>query len=72
MTTSIATKLLSTEEAAALIGIKPGTLAIWRTTGKSPRFIKVGKLVRYHERDIIEWLDAHTHANTSHQRLQAY
>ena len=65
-------KLLDNKQAAALLGIKPGTLAIWRTLGKSPRFIKVGKLVRYYERDIHTWLDANTHASTSHRGFQAY
>lgn len=35
--------LLTNEEAAALLGIKPNTLEIWRTKGKGPEFVKLGR-----------------------------
>lgn len=34
--------LLTTKEAASLLGFKKNTLEIWRTKGKGPQFIKVG------------------------------
>src|SRR5262245_4849280 len=35
--------LLSQEQAAAVIGVKPPTLAMWRHKGKGPRYHKVGR-----------------------------
>lgn len=61
-------KLLSTKEAAPLIGVAPGTLENWRTQGVGPRFIKAnGRRGRvfYAPADIIRWRQANTYASTS-------
>ena len=51
-------KLLTTKEAAAKLGMRPATLNTWRCTGaNSLPFIKVGKRkVLYLERDIDEFI----------------
>jgi excisionase family DNA binding protein len=55
------TRLLTTEEAAALLGAKPQTLSIWRCTRvRNIPFVKIGRLVRYRERDLIAWLEKNT------------
>lgn len=51
---------------------KAGTLEQWRYRKVGPKFIKVGKLVRYEESDLQEWLDQQTRTGTSHQSLQTY
>lgn len=69
MSTSITTKLLTNSEAAAMLGLKPTTLEIWRTRGKGPKFIKLGGSkqapIRYSETVIIAWLESGTCSNTS-------
>lgn len=53
------TRLLTREEAAAYLGLKPQTLASWvvrRIAG--PPFIKVGRSVRYRKSDLDKWLDS--------------
>lgn len=52
-------RLLPPEEAAARIGIKPDTLAHWRSQGRGPAFTKDGGYVAYAESDIDEWARAH-------------
>lgn len=51
-------KLLTTKEAAAKLGVLPTTLTVWRCTGAySLPFIKIGKRkVMYLERDIDEFI----------------
>ena len=39
--------LLTPQEAAAFLGVKPQTLALWRTKATGPEYIKVGNCVRY-------------------------
>jgi hypothetical protein len=46
------------EEAAAIIGVKPTTLATWRHYGKGPTYLKIGRSCFYRESDIEMWLDA--------------
>ncbi len=61
--------LLTNEQAAALIGIKPTTLEIWRIKGKSPPFLKLGTSkqapVRYQPSAVADWLNQRTFVSTS-------
>ena len=61
-------RLLSREEAASLLGVKPITLATWHT--KRNNFlplIKVGKLVKYRLSDLIAFIDSRTIPTTEDQ-----
>ncbi len=55
------TELLNTDQAAAHIGVTPGTMEVWRCTKryKIP-FIKVGRLVRYRKEALDTFLDQQT------------
>jgi hypothetical protein len=50
-------QLLTQEQAAAYIGVKPPTLATWRHYGKGPPFRKVGRSAFYKMADVERWLD---------------
>lgn len=62
-------KVLNNNEAAALIGVTPGTLKFWRCKGKGPRYLKLGSSPRagvaYDPADIEVWKDARKFASTS-------
>lgn len=49
------------KQAAEALGVKPTTLAVWRSTGryKLP-YLKVGRLVKYRISDIAEFLARRT------------
>jgi predicted DNA-binding transcriptional regulator AlpA len=49
---------------AERLGTTVGTLAYWRYMGKGPKFIKLGRAVRYRESDVNAWLDAQTREQT--------
>lgn len=61
--------LLDNEQTAALLGIKPNTLEIWRHKGKGPRFVKLGRAaqapVRYQRSAVAEWVEQQSFASTS-------
>jgi hypothetical protein len=61
--------LLTNEQAAALLGIKPTTLEIWRIRGKSPPFLKLGTSkqapIRYQRSVIVKWLAERSFSSTS-------
>lgn len=51
--------LLDEHEAAELLDTAPGTLSVWRCTGRyNLPFLKVGRKVRYRRADLMAWLDA--------------
>lgn len=49
--------LLPPSEVAALLRVPPRLLSEWRSAGRGPKFIKVGRLVRYRAEDVQSWLD---------------
>lgn len=57
-------RLLTTQQAAELLGLSEQTLRNWRTTGGGPPAVKVGRNVRYRGRDLERWLDEHTELRT--------
>ncbi|MFI6324643.1 helix-turn-helix domain-containing protein [Nonomuraea sp. NPDC050556] len=49
--------LPGTPEVADYLGIPQKTLVQWRWRGVGPRYIKVGRHIRYRWADIEKWLD---------------
>jgi|GEM_PF-1615188 len=56
--------LLDNTQAADIIGVHPLTLQNWRSTGKSPRYVKVGRNVRYRLSELKAWIEAQTRNHT--------
>lgn len=53
--------LLDDKAAAKVIDVSPGTLPVWRSTGRyNLPFIKIGRKVRYRRSDLDNWLQART------------
>lgn len=56
--------LLDENEAASFLSVKPGTLSVWRSSGRYPiPFIKVGRRIRYRRSDLHAWLESRTQTN---------
>ncbi|MEI9995649.1 MAG: DNA-binding protein [Rhizomicrobium sp.] len=60
-----AVQLLDPTAAGDYVGLRPQHLAKLRCFGGGPRFLKLGRKVRYHPSDLDTWLDAHKHASTA-------
>ena len=62
-----ADRLLTPRETAELLGVREGTLAAWRSRGRSlppaerrgPPSLKVGHAVRYRESVLRQWIASH-------------
>ncbi|WP_025323480.1 helix-turn-helix transcriptional regulator [Deferrisoma camini] len=53
--------LVDQDRAAEILGLKnSGTLANWRSMRKGPRYVRLGRLVRYRVSDLLAWLDEQT------------
>ena len=48
-------KLLTTAQAAPLMGVEAKTAENWRCQGFGPKFIRVGRLIKYDPDDIAAW-----------------
>jgi len=56
--------LCDDKAAADLLDVTPGTLSVWRSTGRyNLPFIKVGRKVRYRRTDLLAWLERRTREN---------
>lgn len=56
---------LKTEEAATFLQVKPATLEQWRWNGKGPRFIKMGRSVRYRKADLDAFIGERIYGSTT-------
>lgn len=54
-----ARELVDEKEAAQILDTSPGTLSVWRSTGRyNLPFVKVGRSVRYRRSDLLAWIEA--------------
>jgi hypothetical protein len=54
-------ELLDEKAAAAVLDVTPGTLSVWRSTGRyALPFLKIGRKVRYRHSDLLAWLKERT------------
>jgi predicted DNA-binding transcriptional regulator AlpA len=55
-------RLLTSDEAALLLGVPVATLRTWRSRrrGYGPRAVQVGGSIRYRPSDLLAWIDDHT------------
>jgi hypothetical protein len=49
-----------------------GTLIVWRSGGKGPRFIRLKGKIRYREKDLDEFLDLHEILETTDTKKDGY
>ena len=61
--------LMTTAEAAGVLGIKAATLRKWRHLGRGPCFVRYGSgagcRCYYRVRDITQWVDERTFRSTA-------
>lgn len=54
-------ELLDDKEAAEFLDLSPGTLSVWRSTGRyNLPFLKIGRKVRYRRVDLEAWMQKRT------------
>jgi len=51
-------RMIDEKEAGEYLGCSVAALQKWRLLGKGPAYVKVGRLVRYREADLVAFLDA--------------
>ncbi len=53
--------LFTNEEAASYLGVAPNSLAVWRATKRyALPYVKVGRLVKYRQKDLDAFLESRT------------
>lgn len=58
-------KLVTTTEAAEVLGVKTNTLEGWRVRGEGPPYRKIGRLVKYVESDLLAFIEGSKRQSTS-------
>jgi excisionase family DNA binding protein len=51
-------RLLSTDEAAELLSVSARALRDWRDRERGPPYRRIGRLIRYHEGELLAWARA--------------
>ncbi len=59
------TNLLNADETADYLNLSTSTLAKMRLSGKSPKYIKMGRRIAYRISDLDEWVEAQSYRSTS-------
>ena len=59
---------LTTQEAAALLSLSARTLETWRITGNGPRYLKLGRSVRYSRTELESFQQESMRHHTSEGR----
>lgn len=60
-----ANDLISPEIAARNLGVTENCLAKWRCCGGGPKFVKIGRRIRYRRVDLDAFIGARVRASTS-------
>ena len=55
---------IAPDAAASRLGVTPETLANWRWRGDGPRYVRVGRRVRYRLADLLDYLDRQSRDST--------
>jgi excisionase family DNA binding protein len=50
-------RLLTPLQAAEVLQLSPWTLAQWRHQGRGPAFVRLGRLVRYRQEDLTQYVE---------------
>jgi hypothetical protein len=53
---ALTSELLKPSATAALLGVKVGTLAVWRCKGISPPFTRIHRSIYYPARELALWI----------------
>jgi predicted DNA-binding transcriptional regulator AlpA len=57
--------LINQKQAARILGLSVRTLERHRIAGTGPRFARLGRLIRYRQNDLTEWVDSKLQNSTS-------
>lgn len=52
-------------QAAIFLGVSVRTLQAWRVRGGGPRYLKIGRAVRYQRRELMAFQRSHTVSSTT-------
>ncbi|MBC7282636.1 helix-turn-helix domain-containing protein [Hoeflea sp.] len=60
--------LLTETQVAKFLNLSTRTMQAWRIKGGGPRFLKLGRAIRYRTADLHEWLETRAVAHTSEEK----
>jgi len=65
-------QLITPAQAAQLLGVKEGTLSVWRSTGRYDiPYVKIGRRVKYRPSDLDAYINNHKYHHTGSKVSQS-
>lgn len=62
---------MTREEVSALLRRSPATLSWWRTKGRGPKSVRLGRGVVYRRSDVLAWIAEQEHAEQERRAARA-
>ena len=62
---------VDTPMAAKILGLKPGTLEVWRSLGRGPRFCRIGRRIFYRIEDLELFANANLVETSDSKELRS-
>ena len=66
MATEFNRRLLDVKESAEYLNLSKSTLDKWRCYGEGPKFIKMGRAIKYRMSDLDDYIASRQSSSTSH------
>lgn len=58
-------EVMTREEAAEYLSLSLQNLDLLRTNGGGPKYVQLGRLIRYRKAELDRWCDENTHAHSA-------
>ena len=58
MDTAVLPDLMTRQQAADYLGVTPQALSQMNVRGQGPRFVRIGRSVRYRRDDLLDWIES--------------
>jgi predicted DNA-binding transcriptional regulator AlpA len=59
--------LIDPKQAAPILGLSVRTLERHRLAGTGPRYVRLGRLVRYRQQDLVDFVDRNLRRSTAEE-----
>ena len=65
-------QLLNEKETAQTLNCTVSALRRWRRERRGPKFVRIGRLIRYNEADLLQYIESNTERTATEALIRSY